>query len=69
VKKDFFILVESGEQLSEIARLWQTGKMKTSVGLVVDGLTEEGVRDGWTLNMFSHKMRTFQIISRCLNVS
>jgi NADPH:quinone reductase-like Zn-dependent oxidoreductase len=47
VKGEFFILEESGKQLSEIARLWQSGKIKTSVGLVVDGLTEEGVRDGW----------------------
>jgi NADPH:quinone reductase-like Zn-dependent oxidoreductase len=48
VKGDFFILEESGRQLRDIAGLWQSGKIKTSVGLVVDGLTEEGVRDGWT---------------------
>jgi NADPH:quinone reductase len=48
VKAEFFILEESGRQLSEIAGLWQSGKIKSSVGLVVDGLTEEGVRDGWT---------------------
>jgi NADPH:quinone reductase len=48
VKGDFFILEESGKQLCEIAGLWKNGKIKTSVGLVVDGLTEEGVREGWT---------------------
>lgn len=48
VKGDFFILEESGRQLRDIAGKWQSGKIKTSVGLVVDGLTEEGVRDGWT---------------------
>jgi NADPH:quinone reductase-like Zn-dependent oxidoreductase len=47
VKGEFFILEESGKQLSEIASLWQDGKIKTSVGLVIDGLTEEGVRRGW----------------------
>ncbi|KAE9380226.1 putative quinone oxidoreductase [Stipitochalara longipes BDJ] len=47
VKGDFFILEESGQQLSEIADMWLSGKIKTSVGLIVDGLAEENVREGW----------------------
>ena len=47
VKGDFFILEESGEQLSEIAGMWLRGKIKTSVGLVVDRFDEAGVREGW----------------------
>jgi hypothetical protein len=34
--------------LNELASLWRIGKIKPSVGLVVKGLTEEVVRDGWT---------------------
>ena len=48
VKGEFFILEESGEQLSEIAGMWVRGKIKTSVGLVVDHFSEASVREGWT---------------------
>lgn len=48
VNGEFFIVEGTGKELSEIAKLWESGKVKTSVGLVVDGLTGEGVQDGWT---------------------
>lgn len=48
VKANFFIVSENGEQLGEIAKLAQQGVLKPSVSLVVDGLTEDGVRDGWS---------------------
>ena len=44
----FFIVAENGEQLVEIGQLARTGAIKPSVSLVVDGLSEEGVRDSWT---------------------
>jgi len=48
LRKKFFIVDESGEQLEEVARLIESGHLKTSVGLVVDGMTEEGVRGGYS---------------------
>ncbi|KAL2069853.1 hypothetical protein VTL71DRAFT_14532 [Oculimacula yallundae] len=47
LKKKFFIVEENGEQLEQIAKLIESGDLKTSVGLVIDGLTEDGVRDGY----------------------
>ena len=47
VRKVFFIVSENGEQLRDIARLLENGEIIPSVGFVVDGLREEGVRDGW----------------------
>lgn len=47
-KGSFFIVEESGEELGEIAKLVESGKLVSSVGMVVDGLTEEGVKEGWT---------------------
>lgn len=48
VKGLFFIVEGNGEQLKEITALVQEGAIKPSVSVVVDGLTEGGVRDGWT---------------------
>ncbi|KAL5318763.1 hypothetical protein ACEPPN_013829 [Leptodophora sp. 'Broadleaf-Isolate-01'] len=48
LRKRFFIVEESGKQLEDVARLIESGNLKTSVGLVVDGLTEEGVRGGYS---------------------
>jgi NADPH2:quinone reductase len=48
IKGVFFIVEESGTMLEDIARLVQSSRVKPSVGVVVDGLTEEGVRDGWS---------------------
>lgn len=47
VEGKFFIVREDGKQLGEVARLVEKGVVKPSVGFVVEGLTEEGVRDGW----------------------
>lgn len=44
----FFIVEENGEQLLEIGELVRNGSVKPSIALVVGGLTEGGVRDGWT---------------------
>ncbi|PVH87630.1 GroES-like protein [Cadophora sp. DSE1049] len=48
LKKLFFIVEEDGEQLEDIAELLESGDLKPSVGLVIDGLTEEGVRDAYS---------------------
>ena len=48
VKGLFFIVEGNGKQLEEIADLVQKGAIKPSVSMVVEGLTESGVRDGWT---------------------
>jgi hypothetical protein len=42
----FFIVEESGAVLEDIARLVESSGLKPSVGMVVDGMTEEGVREG-----------------------
>lgn len=43
----FFIVSETGEHLMKVGELIQKGTVKPSVSFVVDGLSEEGVRDGW----------------------
>jgi NADPH:quinone reductase-like Zn-dependent oxidoreductase len=43
----FLMVSESGEDLGEIGELIKDGAVKTSVSFVVDGLSEEGVQDGW----------------------
>lgn len=48
VKGLFFIVEENGEQLVEIGELVRKGAIKPSISVVVDGLTEEGVRNAWT---------------------
>jgi len=48
VKGVFFIVEESGTMLEDIAGLVENSGLKPSVGMVVDGLTEEGVREGWS---------------------
>jgi NADPH2:quinone reductase len=48
VKGAFFIVEESGTILEDIAGLVESSGLKPSVGMVVDGLTEEGVREGWS---------------------
>jgi len=48
VKALFFIVEESGEQLLEIGKLVSKGELKPSISIVVDGLTEQGVRESWT---------------------
>lgn len=47
LKKLFFIVEEDGKQLEDIARLLESGDIKPSVALVIDGLTEEGVREAY----------------------
>ncbi|KAK0120006.1 hypothetical protein ONS95_011424 [Cadophora gregata] len=47
VEKLFFIVEEDGKQLKEVAGLLESGDLKPSVGLVIDGLTEEGVRNAY----------------------
>jgi NADPH:quinone reductase-like Zn-dependent oxidoreductase len=44
----FFILSENGEQLAEIGELIEEGAVRPPVSFVADGLSEEGVQDGWT---------------------
>lgn len=48
LRKRSFVVEESGEQLADVASLIDSGELKISVGFVVDGLTEEGVRDGYS---------------------
>jgi len=48
VKGVFFVVEESGTMLEDIAGLVESSGLKPSVGMVIDGLTEEGVRDGWS---------------------
>jgi hypothetical protein len=38
---------ESGDDLVEIGKLVREGAVKTSVSFVVDGLSGDGVQDGW----------------------
>lgn len=46
--KRFFIVKESGDDLRQIVDLVEGGYVSVHVGLVVDGLTEEGVRDAYS---------------------
>lgn len=48
LKKVFFIVEEDGQQLKDIADRLESGELKPSVGLVIDGLTEEGVREAYS---------------------
>lgn len=68
----FVMTAGNGEQLHEIASLVQDGKIKPSVGLVVDGLTEDGVRDGWSralkgglqrLRSIFHRMYSYKALA------
>jgi len=43
----FLMVSESGEDLVKIGGLIKDGAVKTSVSFVVDGLSEDGVQDGW----------------------
>lgn len=48
VAGSFVMTAGNGEQVDEIAQLVQNGKTKPSVSFIVDGLTGDGVRDGWS---------------------
>lgn len=48
VKKYFFIVEESGEQLEEIRELVKAEKIKSSVAFLVEGLTLENVQEAWS---------------------
>jgi len=48
LRKVFFIVEEDGQQLKDIADRLESGELKSSVGLVIDGLTEEGVREAYS---------------------
>ena len=45
---DEFIVEEDGQQLKDIADRLESGELKSSVGLVINGLTEEGVREAYS---------------------
>jgi NADPH2:quinone reductase len=45
----FFIVEGSGEILEEVARMYEKGAIKASVSNVVEGLSEKGVREAWSL--------------------
>lgn len=47
VTGDFFMVGPNAEGLKELTELVEAGKLKPTVALTVDGLTEEGVKDGW----------------------
>lgn len=44
----FFIVEENGSQVAEIAQLVQSGALKVGVSEIVQGLTENGVREAWS---------------------
>ncbi|KAH8684773.1 putative quinone oxidoreductase [Tricladium varicosporioides] len=43
----FFIVSGSGEQLTEIGKMFTTGQIKPSVSIEVDGLDLEGIKTAW----------------------
>lgn len=50
VDVQFFIVWESGELLEQVVNLVQRGVIKPTIDRVVDGLTEDGIRNGWGAN-------------------